>query len=121
MGCGQFLNQPSDLLDPFAVFFFRINIRIVEEDGDRKIIGQIFQHIAAAGRAAAVKQQCRNMRLFLFYDMFQFFLIISLVQNTFLLCSSDQYTRFLHKIQPHTGCVTGKSLPEKGECVILRN
>lgn len=57
MLCGKLGNQALLLLHTFSEFLRRIDIRIVIKDGDFKIPGQIFQHVAAAGRAAAVEQK----------------------------------------------------------------
>lgn len=54
------IHLPDQLLllqCPLCIFVFRINIRIIIKHSNPEIPGKIFQYIAAAGSAAAVKKQ----------------------------------------------------------------
>ena len=61
--------QTGDLMYPFPIFFFRKNIGIIIKNCNVKIFRQIFQHITAARRAAAVQEQTGNLILLFVSDL----------------------------------------------------
>ena len=61
---GHFTDQAFFLVNSRLVFLRWVNIRVIEQDRDLKILGQIFQHITAAWSAAAVQQQTWHPVLF---------------------------------------------------------
>ena len=92
------IHQTGDLMYPFPIFFFRKNIGIIIKNCNVKIFRQIFQHITAARRAAAVQEQTRNLIFFLYliYQFLQFniflsFFVFFILSQPAAKCKSTRY------------------------------
>ena len=68
------------------IFFVGIDVGVVVENRNFKIVGKIFHHIAAAGCTAAMQQKSRDTvfrRCFL-NDFFKLFLIVDFVCHIYI-------------------------------------
>ncbi len=89
--------KTGDFADSFAIFFFRVDVWVVVEYCDVEIFRQVFQYVTAAGCTAAVKKQAWDLVIFLrlIYKFFQFFLIVSFIQQYYYILSASSQMLFI--------------------------
>ena len=77
--------------------FFRVDVWVVVEYCDVEIFWQVFQYVTAAGCTAAVEKQAWDLVIFLrlIYKFFQFFLIVSFIQQYYYILSASSQMLFI--------------------------
>ena len=89
--------KTGNFMDSFAIFFFRVDVWVVIEYCDVEIFRQVFQYVTAAGCTAAVEKQAWDLVIFLrlIYKFFQFFLIVSFIQQYYYILSASSQMLFI--------------------------
>ena len=89
--------KTGNFMDSFAIFFFRVDVWVVVEYCDVEIFRQVFQYVTAAGCTAAVEKQAWDLVIFLrlIYKFFQFFLIVSFIQQYYYILSASSQMLFI--------------------------
>ena len=92
--------KTGNFVDSFAIFFFRVDVWVVIEYCDVEIFRQVFQYVTAAGCTAAVEKQAWDLVIFLrlIYKFFQFFLIVSFIQQYYYILSASSQMLFIYKM-----------------------
>jgi hypothetical protein len=87
MLCRKCFDEMFLFLHSLVILLLRINIGVIVKDRNGKVIRQIFQYIAAAGCTATVKKKRWGLlrEPMLFYDLFQFLLIVTFHSKIILL------------------------------------
>ena len=92
--------KTGNFMDSFAIFFFRVDVWVVVEYCDVEIFRQVFQYVTATGCTAAVEKQAWDLVIFLrlIYKFFQFFLIVSFIQQYYDFLSASSQMLFIYKM-----------------------
>ena len=92
--------KTGNFVDSFAIFFFRVDVWVVVEYCDVEIFRQVFQYVTAAGCTATVEKQAWDLVIFLLliYKFFQFFLIVSFIQQYYDFLSASSQMLFIYKM-----------------------